>query len=198
MVTKRLLRLPHRMNESLPSTDHALLEHGELPTSGPPKGPESLGHRPTVIEMQSEGGAAGESMARSDGALTETTFTASQGLWLQDPKHVQDRRRMTSTVSIAARSVAAHALSIFGDHQDVMAVRQTGFGLIASGSVQEATISPRLHRPPPSRPGAIGALFDGFRTSHEVAKIFMLTDDELRALVSEGSHPRHRARRPLA
>ncbi|HUH98634.1 MAG TPA: pyruvate:ferredoxin (flavodoxin) oxidoreductase [Anaerolineales bacterium] len=158
--------------------------------------PNLWGTVPLVIEMQSEGGAAGAVHgALQAGALT-TTFTASQGLLLMIPNMYKIAGELTSTVfHVAARSIAAQALSIFGDHQDVMAVRQTGFALLSSGSVQEAhdfaaiaqaaTLKARvpfLH------------FFDGFRTSHEVAKIFRLTDEELRSLIDDELIRAHRAR----
>ncbi len=158
--------------------------------------PNLWGTVPLVIEMQSEGGAAGAVHgALQAGALT-TTFTASQGLLLMIPNMYKIAGELTSTIfHVAARSVAAQALSIFGDHQDVMAVRQTGFALLSSGSVQEAhdfaaigqaaTLKSRvpfLH------------FFDGFRTSHEVAKIFQLTDEELHALIDDELIREHRAR----
>jgi pyruvate-ferredoxin/flavodoxin oxidoreductase len=124
---------------------------------------------PAVIEMQSEGGAAGAVHgALQTGALT-TTFTASQGLLLMIPNMYKIAGELTSTVfHVAARAIAAHALSIFGDHQDVMAVRQTGWALLGSGSVQEAhdfaiiaqaaTLKSRI---------PFMHFFDGFRTSHD-------------------------------
>jgi pyruvate-ferredoxin/flavodoxin oxidoreductase len=151
---------------------------------------------PLVIEMQSEGGAAGAVHgALQTGALT-TTFTASQGLLLMIPNMYKIAGELTSTVfHVAARAIAAHALSIFGDHQDVMAVRQTGWALLGSGSVQEAhdfaiiaqaaTLKSRipfLH------------FFDGFRTSHEVTKIEELTDEDLRNILDEELIRAHRAR----
>jgi pyruvate-ferredoxin/flavodoxin oxidoreductase len=154
------------------------------------------GTTPLVIEMQSEGGAAGAVHgALQTGALT-TTFTASQGLLLMIPNMYKIAGELTSTVfHVAARAIAAHALSIFGDHQDVMAVRQTGWALLGSGSVQEAhdfaiiaqaaTLKSRipfLH------------FFDGFRTSHEVTKIEQLTDDDLRLMLDEELIRAHRAR----
>ncbi|MGB8980482.1 MAG: pyruvate:ferredoxin (flavodoxin) oxidoreductase [Anaerolineales bacterium] len=160
------------------------------------KKPNLWGTIPLVVEMQSEGGAAGAVHgALQTGALT-TTFTASQGLLLMIPNMFKIAGELTSTVfHIAARSIAAHALSIYGDHQDVMACRQTGWALFSSGSVQEAhdfaaiaqmaTLKSRvpfLH------------FFDGFRTSHEVTKIFQLTDDELRQIVDDELVRAHRAR----
>ncbi len=151
---------------------------------------------PTVVEMQSEGGAAGALHgALQSGALT-TTFTSSQGLLLMIPNMYKIAGELTSAViNVAARSVAAQALSIFGDHSDVMAVRQTGFAMLASASVQEAqdlalvaqaatlaTRVPFVH------------FFDGFRTSHELNTIETLTDDDLRALVPAELVRAHRGR----
>jgi pyruvate-ferredoxin/flavodoxin oxidoreductase len=170
---------------------------GEFADEWSAKGKKNLwGTTPLVIEMQSEGGAAGAVHgALQTGALT-TTFTASQGLLLMIPNMYKIAGELTSTVfHVAARAIAAHALSIYGDHQDVMAVRQTGWALLSSGSVQEAhdfaAISmaatlkarvPFLH------------FFDGFRTSHEVNKIFQLSDEELRSLVDDDLVRAHRAR----
>ena len=151
---------------------------------------------PTVIEMQSEGGAAGALHgAMQAGALT-TTFTASQGLLLMIPNMYKIAGELTSTVfHIAARALAAQALSIFGDHSDVMAARSTGFAMLSSNSVQEvmdlaliahaATLESRipfLH------------FFDGFRTSHEVAKVEQLQPEDLRAMIDEELVFAHRAR----
>ncbi len=151
---------------------------------------------PAVMEMQSEGGAAGALHgALQSGALT-TTFTASQGLLLMIPNMYKIAGELTPAVlHVAARSLAAQGLSIFGDHSDVMAVRQTGFALLASSSVQEAhdlalvaqaatlvTRVPFVH------------FFDGFRTSHELNTIEMLSDDDLRALVPTDLVRAHRAR----
>jgi pyruvate-ferredoxin/flavodoxin oxidoreductase len=151
---------------------------------------------PFVQEMQSEGGAAGAVHgALQTGALT-TTFTASQGLLLMIPNMYKIAGELTSTVfHIAARSVAAQALSIFGDHSDVMATRATGWGMLFANSVQEAhdfaliaqasTLKARvpfLH------------IMDGFRTSHEVMKIEPLSDDVLRAMIDDEAVRAHRAR----
>ncbi|MBK9518517.1 MAG: pyruvate:ferredoxin (flavodoxin) oxidoreductase [Anaeromyxobacter sp.] len=158
--------------------------------------PNIWGTVPLVAEMQSEGGAAGAVHgALQTGALT-TTFTASQGLLLMIPNMYKIAGELTAfCMHVSARTLATHALSIFGDHQDVMSVRQTGFALLASASVQEAhdfaviaqlaslrSRVPFLH------------FFDGFRTSHEVAKIEELTDDDLRALMPEELIAAHRAR----
>ena len=151
---------------------------------------------PSIAEMQSEGGAAGAVHgALQAGALT-TTFTASQGLLLKIPNMFKIAGELTSTVfNISARTLATHALSIFGDHSDVMAARTTGFALFPSGSVQEvmdfgliaqaATLESRipfLH------------FFDGFRTSHEVSKIELIDEDVMREMISDNLVNAHRAR----
>jgi pyruvate-ferredoxin/flavodoxin oxidoreductase len=151
---------------------------------------------PLVVEMQSEGGASGAVHgALQSGSLT-TTFTASQGLLLMIPNMYKIAGELTSTVfHVSARTVATHALSIFGDHSDVMAVRQCGWGMIPSGSVQEAhdmaliaqaaTLEARV---------PFVHFFDGFRTSHEVAKIEQLNDDDLRSMIDDELVRAHRAR----
>src|SRR5271155_2977699 len=151
---------------------------------------------PVVQEMQSEGGVAGAVHgALQSGALT-TTFTSSQGLLLMLPNMFKIAGELTATVfNVAARSVATQALSIFGDHSDVMAIRSTGFALLASGSVQEAhdlaliaqaaTLESRvpfLH------------FFDGFRTSHELNKLTLLADDDIRAMIRDDLVRAHRSR----
>jgi pyruvate-ferredoxin/flavodoxin oxidoreductase len=151
---------------------------------------------PVVVEMQAEGGAAGAVHgALTTGSLT-TTFTASQGLLLMIPNMYKIAGELTSAVfHIAARSVAAQALSIFGDHSDVMAARGTGWGMLASNNIQEvmdfaliaqaATLEARvpfLH------------FFDGFRTSHEIQKIEELTYDDMQAMIDEKWVIEHRHR----
>src|SRR6185437_5476448 len=158
--------------------------------------PNVWGSIPAVIEMQSEGGAAGALHGALQAGALATTFTASQGLLLMIPNMYKIAGELTSAViHVAARSIAAQGLSIFGDHSDVMAVRPTGFALLASASVQEAhdlavvaqaatlvTRVPFVH------------FFDGFRTSHELNTIDLLTDDDLRALVPEELVRAHRSR----
>ncbi|MGV8935622.1 MAG: pyruvate:ferredoxin (flavodoxin) oxidoreductase [Allorhizobium sp.] len=154
------------------------------------------GNIPVIQEMQSEGGAAGALHgALQAGALT-TTFTASQGLMLMIPNMFKIAGELTPTVfHVAARSLATQALSIFGDHSDVMAVRPTGFALLCSGSVQEAhdmalmsqaaTLKSRvpfLH------------FFDGFRTSHEVNTLDLLSDAQIREMIDDDMVRAHRAR----
>ncbi|MDO9347991.1 MAG: pyruvate:ferredoxin (flavodoxin) oxidoreductase, partial [Anaerolineales bacterium] len=151
---------------------------------------------PLVIAMQSEGGAAGAVHgALQTGALT-TTFTASQGLLLMIPNMFKIAGELTSTVfHVSARTVATHALSIFGDHSDVMAVRQCGWGMLSSGSVQEAHDMAVIAQAA-SLEARVPFLhfFDGFRTSHEVNKIEQLTDDDLRAMIDDELVRAHRAR----
>lgn len=170
---------------------------GELSDEWASKGiPNIWGTVPTVRELQSEGGAAGAVHGSlQTGALT-TTFTASQGLLLMIPNMFKIAGELTSAVfHIAARTVATHALSIFGDHSDVMACRSTGWAmlfannpqevmdmaLIAQASTLEARV-PFLH------------VFDGFRTSHEIMKIEQLTDDDMRAMIDEELVLAHRQR----
>jgi pyruvate-ferredoxin/flavodoxin oxidoreductase len=171
---------------------------GELADAWSAAGQTNLwGTVPLVVEMQSEGGAAGAVHgALQTGALT-TTFTASQGLLLMIPNMYKIAGELTSTVfHVAARSLAAQALSIYGDHSDVMSVRATGWGLLGSGTVQEAhdfaliahaavleTRVPFIH------------FFDGFRISSEVNKIEELSDDDLRAMLDEQLIYAHRARK---
>jgi pyruvate-ferredoxin/flavodoxin oxidoreductase len=151
---------------------------------------------PSVVEMQSEGGAAGAVHGSLQAGALTTTFTASQGLLLMIPNMYKIAGELTSMVMhVAARSVAAQALSIFGDHSDVMATRSTGFALLASASVQEAhdfaliaqaaTLESRvpfLH------------FMDGFRTSHEVSKIELLDEETMRAMLDEERIREHRLR----
>ena len=148
----------------------------------------------SITEMQSEAGAAGAVHgALQAGALT-TTFTASQGLLLMIPDMYKIAGELTPFVMhVAARTLATHALSIFGDHSDVMACRQTGFAMLASSSVQEAhdmaciaqaaTLESRI---------SFLHFFDGFRTSHEEAKIELLSDDDLRFMMRDDLIRAHR------
>ncbi|MBI5722989.1 MAG: pyruvate:ferredoxin (flavodoxin) oxidoreductase [Planctomycetes bacterium] len=151
---------------------------------------------PLVAEMQSEGGAAAALHgALQTGSLT-TTFTASQGLLLMIPTMYKIAGELMSTVfHVTARSLACQALSIFGDHADVMAVRQTGFALMASGSVQEAMdLALVSHAATLDSRVPFLAFFDGFRTSHEVAKAELLAEDDLRAMIDDKLVFAHRQR----
>jgi pyruvate-ferredoxin/flavodoxin oxidoreductase len=158
--------------------------------------PNLWGSVPLVVEMQSEAGAAGAVHgALSTGSLT-TTFTASQGLLLMIPNMYKIAGELTSTVfHVAARSIASNGLSIFGDHQDVMAVRQTGWALLASNSVQEAQDMALIAHAATLRARVpFMHFFDGFRTSHEVMKIQRLADTDLRAMIDDGLVRAHRGR----
>ena len=158
--------------------------------------PNIWGDVPSVTEMQSEGGAIAACHGALQGGSLATTFTASQGLLLMIPSLYKIAGELTPfCMHVAARTVATHALSIFGDHSDVMACRQTGVAMLASASVQEAhdfaligqaaTLASRL---------PFIHFFDGFRTSHEVAKIHPLSDDDLRALLPDDLVAAHRQR----
>ena len=151
---------------------------------------------PSVTEMQSEGGASGAVHgALQAGALT-TTFTASQGLLLMIPNMYKIAGELTPAVfHVSARSLAAQALSIFGDHSDVMQVRQTGFGLIASGSVQEVQdLAAITHRATLESRIPFVHFFDGFRTSHEIQKVEEITEEDLRELIDNKTVHAHRER----
>ena len=158
--------------------------------------PNIWGTVPHVIEMQAEGGAAGAVHgALTTGALT-TTFTASQGLLLMIPNMYKIAGELTSSVfHVSARSIAAQALSIFGDHSDITAARATGFGMLASRSVQEAH-DMALIATKASLESRIPFIhfFDGFRTSHEISKIEMLTDEEMRGMIDDKYVQEHRSR----
>jgi pyruvate-ferredoxin/flavodoxin oxidoreductase len=154
------------------------------------------GNVPVVQEMQSEGGAAGAVHgALQSGALT-TTFTASQGLMLMLPNMFKIAGELSSTVfHVAARSLATSALSIFGDHSDVMTARTTGFALLSSASVQEAHDAALI-----AQAATLEArvpflhFFDGFRTSHELNTLTLLSDSEIRAMIRDDLVRAHRAR----
>ena len=170
---------------------------GEWSDAWASKGVKNLwGTVPAVIEMQSEGGAAGAIHGALQTGALSTTFTSSQGLLLMIPNMYKIAGELTPTVfHIAARAIAAQALSIFGDHSDVMAARATGWVMLASASVQEAqdlaliaqaaTLEARI---------PFIHFFDGFRTSHEISKIDIIHDDVLREMVDEARVFEHRAR----
>jgi pyruvate-ferredoxin/flavodoxin oxidoreductase len=154
------------------------------------------GNLPVVQEMQSEGGAAGAVHGSLQAGALTTTFTASQGLLLMIPNMFKIAGELTPTVfHVAARSVAAQALSIFGDHSDVMATRSTGFALLASGSVQEAHDTALIAQAATleSRVPFLH-FFDGFRTSHEVNTLTLLEDADIRAMIDDRLVRAHRQR----
>src|SRR5579859_2435471 len=196
-------------NEAVANVAHALSEviaiypitpstsMGEFADAWSAAGRVNLwGTVPLVMEMQSEGGAAGAIHGALQTGSLSTTFTASQGLLLMIPNMYKIAGELTPTVfHIAARTIATHALSIFGDHSDVMSARTTGWAMLCSASVQEAhdfaliaqaaTLESRipfLH------------FFDGFRTSHEIAKVQLLSDDEMRSMIDMELVFAHRAR----
>ena len=188
----------HKLNEVIaiyPITPSSNM--GEWADEWSSQGRKNLwGTVPSVTEMQSEGGAAGAVHGALQTGALSTTFTASQGLLLMIPNMFKIAGELTSTVfHVSARAVAGHALSIFGDHSDVMATRTTGFGLLASNCVQEimdlalisqaATLESRI---------PFIHFFDGFRSSHEVQKIEQLNDEDLRALISDELVIAHRRR----
>ena len=158
--------------------------------------PNLWGTVPIVAELQSEGGAAGAVHGALTAGALATTFTASQGLLLMIPNMYKIAGELTPfCMHVSARAIATHALSIFGDHSDVMACRPTGFAMLASGSVQEAQdLAAVAHASTHQARIPFLHFFDGFRTSHEVAKIAALEDDELRALIDEDALARIRAR----
>ncbi len=161
---------------------------GELSDEWVSKGSPNLwGHVPKIVEMQSEAGVAGAVHGMLQGGSLSTTFTASQGLLLMIPiMYKLAGQLMPFCMHVAARSLATHALSIFGDHSDVMAVRQTGFALLASANIQEAhDLACIAHAATlPSRVPFLH-FFDGFRTSHEINDLEILSDDVLRAMMDE-------------
>jgi pyruvate-ferredoxin/flavodoxin oxidoreductase len=158
--------------------------------------PNLWGTVPQVVEMQSEAGAAGALHGALQGGALGTTFTASQGLLLMIPNMYKIAGELTpAVIHVAARAVATQALSIFGDHSDVMAVRQTGFALLCSASVQEAhDLALVAHAATLASRVPFVHFFDGFRTSHELNTIDELPDNDLRALIPEELIRQHRGR----
>jgi len=158
--------------------------------------PNIWGTIPQVVEMQSEAGAAGALHGALQGGSLGTTFTSAQGLLLMIPNMYKIAGELTPCVlHVAARSLAAHALSIFGDHQDVMSVRGVGFAMLASNSVQEV-MDMALISQAASMESRVPFLhfFDGFRTSHEVAKVEALAKEDLQAMISDELVQAHRKR----
>jgi pyruvate-ferredoxin/flavodoxin oxidoreductase len=170
---------------------------GEWADAWSARGVKNLwGTVPSVIEMQSEGGAAGAIHGALQTGALSCTFTSSQGLLLMIPNMYKIAGELTPTVfHIAARSLAAQALSIFGDHSDVMAARATGWAMLCSNSVQEAQdLALIAHAATLESRIPFLHFFDGFRTSHEISKIDVVSDDVLRAMIDEQRVIEHRAR----
>jgi pyruvate-ferredoxin/flavodoxin oxidoreductase len=196
-------------NEAAATIAHALSEviaiypitpstpMGELADAWSAAGRTNLwGTVPQVIEMQSEGGAAGAIHGALQTGALATTFTASQGLLLMIPNMYKIAGELTPAVfHVAARSLAAQGLSIFGDHSDVMAVRATGFALLASNSVQEAQdLALIAHASTLKARVPFVHFFDGFRTSHEINKIEQLTREDIRCMIDDTLVRAHRER----
>ena len=170
---------------------------GELADAWSSQGvPNAWGAVPQVVEMQSEGGAAGAVHGALQAGSLATTFTSSQGLLLMLPNMFRIAGELTpAVIHVAARSVATHALSIFGDHSDVMAARTTGFALLCSSSVQEAhDLALVAHAATLRARVPFLHFFDGFRTSHELSTVERLAEDDVRALLDEELVRAHRAR----
>ena len=197
-ANEAVARVAHKTNEVCaiyPITPASPMgEHVDVYSS---KGQKNIWENvPRIVEMQSEGGAAGAVHgALQAGALT-TTFTASQGLLLMIPNmYKMAGELLPSVIHVAARTIATHALSIFGDHSDVMAARQTGFSMLFGGSVQEAqdfalisqvaTLKSRI---------PFMNIFDGFRTSHEISKIDDISDDVIKDMMPEDEIMAHKKR----
>ena len=191
-------RVAHLTNEVIaiyPITPASAM--GELSDAWSAAGRENLwGAVPQVVEMQSEAGAAGAVHGALQGGSLATTFTASQGLLLMYPNMFKLAGELTSTVfHIAARAVATHALSIFGDHSDVMAVRSAGWAMLFANSPQEAQDMALIAQAATLRSRVpFLHVFDGFRTSHEVNVVELLSEDDIRSLIDEVDIAAHRRR----
>ena len=197
-ANEAVARIAHKTNEVCaiyPITPASPMgEHVDVFSA---KGEKNIwGNVPRIVEMQSEGGAAGAVHGSLQGGALTTTFTASQGLLLMIPNMYKIAGELLpAVIHVAARTVATHALSIFGDHSDVMATRQTGFSMLFGGSVQEAMdfaliaqVASLKTRVP------FLNIFDGFRTSHEISKIDSIPDEVIRALMPEKDIMKHKRR----
>ncbi|AUP79925.1 pyruvate:ferredoxin (flavodoxin) oxidoreductase [Flavivirga eckloniae] len=197
-ANEAVARIAHKTNEVCaiyPITPASPMgEHVDVFSSNGEK--NIWGNVPRIVEMQSEGGAAGAVHGSLQAGALTTTFTASQGLLLMIPNmYKMAGELLPSVIHVAARTVATHALSIFGDHSDVMAARQTGFSMLFGGSVQEAydfaliaqvaTLKSRI---------PFLNIFDGFRTSHEISKIDSIPDDVITAMIPEDKILEHKKR----
>ncbi|MEP6776402.1 MAG: pyruvate:ferredoxin (flavodoxin) oxidoreductase, partial [Chloroflexota bacterium] len=191
-------RIAYRLNEVIaiyPITPASVM--GEWADQWASEGvPNIWGTVPSVIEMQSEAGAAGAVHGALQTGSLATTFTASQGLMLMLPNMYKIAGELTPAVfHVAARSLAAQSLSIFGDHSDVMAARPTGFAMLCSASVQEAQdIALIAHAASLEARIPFIHFFDGFRTSHEVSKIELLDESDMQAMISDDRVIEHRIR----
>jgi len=171
---------------------------GELADAWSAGGAENLwGAVPEVVELQSEAGAAGTLHGALQTGAMGTTFTASQGLLLMLPNMFKIAGELTpAVIHVAARAIATHALSIFGDHSDVMAARSTGFAMLCASSVQEAHDFAAVSHAATLRARVpFLHFFDGFRTSHEINRVDLLADDDLRSLINDDDIAAHKLRR---
>ncbi len=188
----------HRLSEVMaiyPITPSSTM--GELADEWSARGRKNIwGCTPGVHEMQSEGGAAGAVHGALQAGALATTFTASQGLLLMIPNLYKIAGELTAfCMHVSARTVATHALSIFGDHSDVMACRQTGFAMLSSADAQEAHDSAMIaHAATLEARVPFLHFFDGFRTSHELTRVEVLTDEDLRTMIDEDLVAAHKAR----
>ncbi|MDO5970046.1 pyruvate:ferredoxin (flavodoxin) oxidoreductase [Flavivirga aquimarina] len=197
-ANEAVARIAHKTNEVCaiyPITPASPMgEHVDVFSS---KGETNIwGNIPRIVEMQSEGGAAGAVHGSLQAGALTTTFTASQGLLLMIPNmYKMAGELLPSVIHVAARTVATHALSIFGDHSDVMAARQTGFSMLFGGSVQEASDFALISQVATlkSRVPFLN-IFDGFRTSHEISKIDSISDDVIKAMMPEDKILEHKKR----
>ncbi|WP_445381109.1 pyruvate:ferredoxin (flavodoxin) oxidoreductase [Robiginitalea sp. IMCC43444] len=197
-ANEAVARIAHKTNEVCaiyPITPASPMgEHVDIFSS---RGEKNIwGNVPRIVEMQSEGGAAGAVHGSLQGGALTTTFTASQGLLLMIPNMYKIAGELLpGVIHIAARTVATHALSIFGDHSDVMAARQTGFSMLFGGSVQEAMDFALIAQVATlkSRVPFLN-IFDGFRTSHEISKIDAIPDDIIKAMMPEEAIMAHKER----
>jgi pyruvate-ferredoxin/flavodoxin oxidoreductase len=197
-ANEAVARVAHKTNEVCaiyPITPASPMgEHVDVYSS---EGQKNIwGNVPRIVEMQSEGGAAGAVHGSLQAGALTTTFTASQGLLLMIPNMYKIAGELLpSVIHVAARTVATHALSIFGDHSDVMATRQTGFSMLFGGSVQEAMDFALIAQVATLRSRIpFLNIFDGFRTSHEISKIDGITDDIIKDMMPEDKIMEHKKR----
>ncbi len=197
-ANEAVARVAHKTNEVCaiyPITPASPMgEHVDVYSS---KGKKNIWNNvPRIVEMQSEGGAAGAVHGSLQAGALTTTFTASQGLLLMIPNMYKIAGELLPTViHVAARTIATHALSIFGDHSDVMAARQTGFSMLFGGSVQEAMDFALISQVATLRSRIpFLNIFDGFRTSHEISKIDGIPDDIIKAMMPEEEIMKHKKR----
>jgi len=197
-ANEAVARVAHKTNEVCaiyPITPASPMgEHVDVYSS---KGQKNIWNNiPRIVEMQSEGGAAGAVHGSLQAGALTTTFTASQGLLLMIPNMYKIAGELLpSVIHVAARTIATHALSIFGDHSDVMAARQTGFSMLFGGSVQEAQDFALISQVATlkSRVPFLN-IFDGFRTSHEISKIDAIPDSIIKAMMPEDKIMEHKKR----